>query len=518
LKPNMMDTQLFYVGHDKHFSQALSASADAEKLLCKCTTPERISDCPATKPRLVIIDAALPLAGDPEKLRPLKTDSTCLVLALESPESSDPAPAGGLAEIYDDHLAKTSAPPLLQKKLQLYLRTLNPHAHSSEAPASQDPIQADAPPEHHTLSKKYADLQEQLSQTSRNLKLQQTVIEKINHISQLSRQVNCLDLEKIASVCIAQIPSLISARFASLYTYHADKEILCLLRHNHPYSIAHLVDITKHPNSPMARAIQQKKLLLIEDFSQWSPQDSKALVRSFAPNYQSNSCIIAPLLSGDKIQGVLNLADNIDHPSFDRKSDLPPVRVLCDIIGSAMSNITLYEEAQERARTDSMTHLLNHRTFYDALNKEVNRARRYGNSLSLIMVDLDELKNINDKQGHLAGDAALMHVAEKVTQCIREIDIPARYGGDEFAIILPNTSLADAMTLAQRLLEAVAAEPIPFDNKTLRTSVSVGVAQYRPESTVEEFMNDTDSAMFEAKMSGKNRIHIACCPDPQKSV
>lgn len=101
-----------------------------------------------------------------------------------------------------------------------------------------------------------------------------------------------------------------------------------------------------------------------------------------------------------------------------------------------------------------------------------------------------------------------MHVTKKIYSCLRETDIAARYGGDEFAIILPNTSLADAMIVAKRLSYEVSHDYIEFGDATLNTTVSVGVGQYQQGRTVEEFMNETDGALFEAKSAGKNRIRV----------
>jgi diguanylate cyclase (GGDEF)-like protein len=269
-----------------------------------------------------------------------------------------------------------------------------------------------------------------------------------------------------------------------------------------------MVALSENPRSPMATAVRQKRLLLIRDFGEWGTREKQSVVRLFDRNYQSNSCILAPLLSGENILGVLNLADKIGGLCFDTAADLPPVQLLCEIIGSALSNIRLYDEVHKQARTDGMTGLVNHRTFYDELDQEISRSRRYGSSLSLVVIDLDDLKRFNDDHGHRAGDAVLMHVAHQIRQCVRETDVAARYGGDEFAIILPNTSLTDAMTVAQRLMHMVRSQPVRVGKHRLNASVSVGIGQYRAGLSAEDFMNQSDAALLAAKTSGKNRIHV----------
>ena len=416
-----------------------------------------------------------------------------------------------ITDQYCDILDKSLSQNYLNKRVALYLTCLETEASSClEAGTIQQTAtvhQHELGERNHRLHEEINRMREKMSRIDCDLNIQNEILNKISQIRQLSRQINCLNLGRIASVCIEQIPQLISARFASLYQFDEDKQILRLLRHNHPYTIDRQVVPAEQANSPMAIAVRQGKLLLVKDFCQWPSAEKPSINRLYARNYESNSCIIAPLLSGQRILGILNLADKIEGSCFDPARDLPPVELLCEIIGSAMSNIKLYEEVRERARTDSMTGLVNHRTFYDELDKEVSRSSRYGGNLSLIMVDLDNLKEINDEHGHRAGDAVLLHLARQITCCIRDIDIAARYGGDEFSIVLPNTSVSDALIVARRLRTGVAQEPVQVGNGTVRVSVSIGMGQYR-NGTIEEFINDVDHSLLEAKAAGKNCIQV----------
>jgi len=496
-----MDIQLVYIGADQSFSSALAESAEFLKISFQLIPPDQNADFSPQSDMIILIDQLS--SGDSPWLSSLNSASPLPIYIHAVSDWHDQPHQHDIPPLFHDTLTKNIPQEFLVRKIEFYLNYLQ----TLSQPGLNEKIH-ELNKKNHRLNTQLANLQEKITQIGSDLHIQEKVIEKINQISHLSKQINCLDIKKISSVCIEQIPKLIAANYASLYAYDHHKGVLQLLQHNHPYTIARVVILANHPKSPMTLAVEQKRLLLIKDFSQWEQEEETSVKRLFARNYNTTSCIIAPLLSGDKILGVLNLADKIDSPAFDRSSDLPPVQLLCEIIGSAMSNIELYEEVQKRAQTDSMTNLLNHRSFYDALDREIHRAQRYNSNLSLLMMDLDSLKIINDSHGHRAGDAVLMHVADKILACIRDTDIAARYGGDEFAIILPNTSLSDAMHVAERMADMISHEPVDIDGHQLTASVSVGLGQYRSEQSIEDFMNETDGAMFDAKTAGKNRVHV----------
>ena len=335
------------------------------------------------------------------------------------------------------------------------------------------------------------------------------IIERFKKISSISRRINCLDIDKIARACVEDIPEIFHANYSSLYTYDKNSNCLHLLRHNHPHKISSLIDVAKNAARPMCQAVLNKKMMIIEDLNKNAQKASFEHVESNTTNYKTNSCVIAPLMSGDSVLGVLNLADKSDMSAFEKQTDMPALELLCEIAGAALQNLELYRKINRQAQTDGMTGLVNHVTFYNSLKREVERFNRYQHDLSLVMIDLDGLKTINDKYGHLAGDAVICHVAEKIKNCVRKTDIAARYGGDEFAVILTETSMEHAETLAARLLEMVEKEIVPFKDEEIPTTVSIGIGQCRPNQTVEDFVDTIDSALFDAKEAGKNRLVIA---------
>lgn len=332
------------------------------------------------------------------------------------------------------------------------------------------------------------------------------VMSKLEMVTRLSRLINCLDLQTIVEACIERVPLLVEARFASLYFHDQRSGHLVLERHNHPWKIAERVDLADVVNSPMSLAIQRKKLVLIRDFEQFEASEQITIDRGYVHQYQTGSCIIAPLMSGHRIIGVLNLADKVTGEPFDEEIDLPPVEQLCELIGASIYNIELFREVERQAKTDGLTGLANHRTFMETLARECERARRYDSNLAMLMIDMDRMKEINDSLGHQAGDVALEYVAAIIRESVRVSDIPARYGGDEFAVILVETSLDQAKSLAQRLQQNLHRHPLEIEDRTIALTLSVGVGEFRNDPSPEHFIKRIDTALYDAKGHGRNRV------------
>lgn len=157
--------------------------------------------------------------------------------------------------------------------------------------------------------------------------------------------------------------------------------------------------------------------------------------------------------------------------------------------------------------TDELSGLFNHRFFYQCLEKEVDRARRYKIPLSLVIIDLDDFKKYNDKWGHPQGDRALATAATILQETVRTTDIVARYGGEEFAIILPQTNLAQAKQICERIREVLSQTPIPaVSGVTESLTASFGVVVREPSMTASELVAETDKILYFAKSSGKNLV------------
>jgi diguanylate cyclase (GGDEF)-like protein len=176
---------------------------------------------------------------------------------------------------------------------------------------------------------------------------------------------------------------------------------------------------------------------------------------------------------------------------------------LAERAGPAIENARRFHEARQLADLDALTGLHNRRFFHETLAREVARAHRYGRDLALILFDLDDFKTINDRIGHLAGDAVLADAAARVREVVRSADIACRVGGDEFAVVLPEATVGDADRLYQRLQKVVSVRPIGDAGQIV---FSAGVAGLASDDDPVSFFQRADTALYRAKEAGKGRL------------
>jgi diguanylate cyclase (GGDEF)-like protein len=221
------------------------------------------------------------------------------------------------------------------------------------------------------------------------------------------------------------------------------------------------------------------------------------------------SALAAPLSAtdgGDRVLAIVSVARG------DRGFS-PPERELFSYLTSqaavSVENVDLHETVQRQAVTDELTGLFNHRRFQEVMAAEVERARRYDQEMGLIMLDIDNFKRVNDTYGHMQGDMVLREVARVLRQSAREIDEPARYGGEEMAVALPQTDLDGAFRFAERVRKRIEALELPLldGDGTLRVTASFGAASLlaSPQPDKEGLVAAADAALYRAKRSGKNR-------------
>jgi len=173
----------------------------------------------------------------------------------------------------------------------------------------------------------------------------------------------------------------------------------------------------------------------------------------------------------------------------------------------AIENARRYGEARKLAETDALTGLYNQRYFHDTLRREVTRAHRYERNLALIVFDLDDFKSINDEVGHLAGDRVLAQAADRLREAVRSVDVPCRIGGDEFAVILPESSAEDGDQLYRRVHNSMRGVALGPEGRSLH--LSAGIAELEHGDTAASIFERADAALYRAKDHGKDRADIA---------
>lgn len=223
---------------------------------------------------------------------------------------------------------------------------------------------------------------------------------------------------------------------------------------------------------------------------------------------RSRHIVAVPLISGERILGVLEGIRN--RRSF-RKSEVATLDALARPIASALANAVRISEAERLSQTDDLTKLHNARYLRQFLLNEIRRARRYGSSVTALFLDLDDFKRVNDAHGHLAGSHVLMEMAAVILSSIRDTDAVARYGGDEFVIVLPDTGIELGGTVAERIREKIAKHSFNAGrNLKLSLTASFGVAAF-PEhaSSPQQLIACADTAMYEAKAANKNCIRFS---------
>jgi diguanylate cyclase (GGDEF)-like protein len=162
---------------------------------------------------------------------------------------------------------------------------------------------------------------------------------------------------------------------------------------------------------------------------------------------------------------------------------------------------------QDLAITDGLTKLYNSRYFYKQLDSEVDRSKRYNHPLSLLFLDIDHFKHYNDTYGHLEGDKVLARIGKAIKSCLRKMDTAYRYGGEEFTVILPETSRGEVMTVAKRIKDAMENEKFsPRSGKSISITISIGATEYCHGERISTFVQRADKAMYLSKQRGRNQI------------
>jgi two-component system cell cycle response regulator len=215
--------------------------------------------------------------------------------------------------------------------------------------------------------------------------------------------------------------------------------------------------------------------------------------------------MIVPLRTDKGVIGLLLLPKYADGPYG--VQEIQYITRIVRFAAIAIENSSLFRQAT----TDRMTGLYSHHFFEKALAEEMERARRYKTIFSLVILDIDHFKAVNDTHGHLQGDRIIKGISKILSQSIRQVDLPARYGGEEFAVILPGVDVKGASVVAERLRKRIGESRFPCDGFTIGVTISLGVAEYIPEAdqSSSDVLHAADKALYKSKENGRNRVSVS---------
>lgn len=297
------------------------------------------------------------------------------------------------------------------------------------------------------------------------------------------------------------------AEQAALATYDEHHQALSIVA-THGYPAVLVEDLRIRPGTGvLGRVFATRQSLLVTDAARVRPSRARRL------RYRTPSFIAVPLFAGRHGLGVVCLADRADGQVFDRR-DLTTARALAAAATLALGRARLAARARELAHAaaiEPLTGLFNRRYFETRLDEEIQRARRYGLDMALLAIDADNFKSYNDLLGHPTGDRILRAMADVLRRSIRAFDVCTRFGGEEFAILMPGSNAEAALHSAERIRQRIAEyrfEPL-LARTTVHPTISIGVAVLEPDLSALDLIARADRALYAAKAAGKNCVRLA---------
>jgi len=350
----------------------------------------------------------------------------------------------------------------------------------------------------------FEKLKKQESSVIRNLLKKQnemlgTSLLQMDHLIYLQKSISLMSLEEINKVLTDKLPFILFVSYFSLFLFDKSKRILTLACHNHP-DLKETLNLRLKDSEIMSEAIASGTYILEQDYDK-----SRFFKGVKNPLFQYNFFITIPLMIENEIIGVLNLNDN-EKGSLN-VTDLDYFFNVSEVVSVSISNAQSYKKAERLSVTDGLTGLTNRQQFQVLLQSEILRCRRYDSPLSLVMMDVDYFKSVNDTFGHQEGDDVLMGIAAIIKKFCRSHDVAARYGGEEFVLILPETNGEGAWMIAERIREEVEKCRFQHEGRTHSVTISCGIAEFDKERTSDltHLIRVADDALYQAKESGRNK-------------
>lgn len=320
------------------------------------------------------------------------------------------------------------------------------------------------------------------------------------------RSSRSTEIDAVCQHVVDQAARTVGADRVAIAVYRPEEHRL-MLTAAAGYALATVKDVRIEPGEwVMGHVYASRRSIVVRDVR-------RLRASSAAGRYRSFSFAAVPIVAEGHVVGVLSATDKIDDGTFTRQ-DVAALRAIGGVAALGLAAAHSSAEAirlTHAATIDSLTGLFNRRAFDLRLRQEIERAKRSSGTLAVLMIDIDDFKDINDTHGHPVGDAVLKAISDVLRSVVRVFDFCARYGGDEFAIVMPNSERATSSAAAERIRERIATsyERDAHLAELRRVTVSIGVATMSAGETAEEIVQRADDSLYRAKAAGKNCVQIA---------
>jgi diguanylate cyclase (GGDEF)-like protein len=326
------------------------------------------------------------------------------------------------------------------------------------------------------------------------------------HYQMMRRLPRARGIEAVSELILRYAARAVDARLGAVAAARSDSHAEIVATYGYPRALVEHLRI--EPGSGViGRVMQSRQPLLVEGPDPLRPRRLR---------YRTNSFVAVPVLAGHDVLGAICVTDRLDDRPFTAR-DVTTLRMFAAGAALALERERALDSAEAHAHAaaiDPVSGVFNRRYLQVRLGEELQRSRRHEIPLALLLIDIDDFKIVNDSYGHLAGDLVLRDVAEILRRSVRVFDVCARFGGEEFVIIMPGSTADSAMRIAERIRERIEAyRPADRLLTTMRITVSVGLAVSELGTTVSELLSMADGALYAAKHAGKNRIRSAGRPD-----
>jgi two-component system cell cycle response regulator len=465
----IFDKTILVVDDEPFFRELVKGTIGGNyRIIEGCNGEEAISLARELNPDLIIMDVEMPKLGGIDACRVLKKDfeTRRIPIILFTSVIDKEQIILGLKAGADDYISKQANLPELEARVDAHLRSSDYY----------NELQ-------HKDLLLLLELSEKIFATRNPMTILRIIVEKV---------ADAFDVARCSFVGLDDQRRLIVKASNDL---EAGEEIE--------------IDLGKYPE--IKRALETKRPVYVDNIHE---DPLMASVLKDVENLKYNSIVVVPVIKKESLIGTFFLRTaSVSKAGLGQR-----VGKLCQLVANmsanALENAILFESLkkaqeyfEEMSIRDSLTKLYNHRHFYNRLNHEFSRADRYQVPLSMVFFDLDDFKSINDKFGHTDGDFVLKQVGHILKSVVRQSDVAARYGGDEFVVLLPNTASQGALGMAERILAAIRQHD--FDClHGVEVTASIGVATFEGESlsAAKQLVELADGAMYKAKSAGKNRV------------